>query len=163
MFWPLPRAGFTQTTYDTYTNARFGYSIAYPSGILEPQEEAENGDGRVFLSADNSVELRVWGQYNALFQTLKKAYQSDLKERGKGVTYKLLSKHSYVISGVKDGRIYYQKTMLSGKDGDAGAIFCTFNIEYERSEKAKYDPIVRKIARSFSIRVKCPLFSLRYA
>ncbi len=96
-----------------------------------------------------SAELRVWGQYNALFDTLKKAYLSDLKERGAGVTYKTLLADGYVISGTKGGKIYYQKTILSGTDGDAGATFATFVIQYNKSEKAKWDPVAAKISRSF--------------
>src|SRR5437868_6035966 len=35
-----------QPNYQTYTNARFKYSISYPSNLLIPQGEAENGDGQ---------------------------------------------------------------------------------------------------------------------
>ena len=138
-----------QTKFESYDNARFEYSIQYPVDILTPQDEAQNGDGRAFLSPDGTVKMLVWGQYNALFDTLKKAYLSDLRERSKGVTYKALLKKSYVISGVKDGKIFYQKTMLNGKDGDGGAVFATFTIEYDKADKSKYDPVVRKIAASF--------------
>ncbi|CAN5514210.1 hypothetical protein BH10ACI2_BH10ACI2_15610 [soil metagenome] len=138
-----------QTKYDIYSNARFNYEIEYPVGVLTPQEEAPNGDGRIFISKDKTAEMRVWGQYNALFDTIKKAYLSDLKERPTGVSYKALLKGSYVISGSRDGKIFYQKTMLHGKDGDSGAVFCTFTIEYKTADKAKFDPIVKRISRSF--------------
>ena len=140
---------FGQTKYETYTNARFGYSIQYPVGVLKPQKEADNGDGRVFVSADKTAELHVWGMYNALSDTLKKAYLSDLKERSVDITYKLLSSDSYVISRTVGSKIFYQKTILNGTDGDTRAIFSTFRIEYRKADKAKYDPIVKRIAKSF--------------
>ena len=137
-----------QSGYVTYYNPRFEYSIKYPTKVFTPQEESANGDGRVF-TAKGGAELRVWGQYNALMDTLKGAYASDLKERGTSVTYKVLQSNGYVISGTNGSKVYYQKTMLNGSDGDGGAVFATFTIEYKKSEKARYDPIVTKIAASF--------------
>ena len=137
-----------QSDYVTYYNSRFEYSIKYPTKVFFPQEEAPNGDGRVF-AAKGGAELRIWAQYNALMETLKEAYQSDLKEHGAGVTYKVLQSNGYVISGTKGNKVYYQKTLLNGSDGDGGAVFATFTIEYKKSEKAKYDAIVTKIAASF--------------
>jgi hypothetical protein len=32
---------------DTYTNARYGYSISYPRNLLKPLPEAANSDGRI--------------------------------------------------------------------------------------------------------------------
>lgn len=138
-----------QTNYETYSNARFEYALKYPSDIFTPQEEAQNGDGRAFLSKDGTAKVLVWGQYNALFKTLKTAYSDDLKSRKKGVSYKALLKDGYVISGTSGGKIFYQKTILKGKDGDGGAVIGTFQIEYRFSDKAKFDPIVRKMAASF--------------
>ncbi len=137
-----------QSGYVTYYNSRFEYSIKYPTKVFVPQEESANGDGRVFL-AKGGAELRVWGQYNALMDTVREAYENDLNEYGRGVTYKVLQNNGYVISGTKGNKVYYQKTMLNGSDGDGGAVFATFTIEYKKTEKAKYDPIVTKIAASF--------------
>jgi hypothetical protein len=145
----LSQPVWAQIKYETYINSRYSYSIGYPKGILTPQPEADNGDGRVFTTRDGAAELRVWGMYNALSDTLKKAYLNDLKERGSGVTYKVLMRDGYVISGVHGNKVYYQKTILQGSDGDTGATFSTFTVEYKKSQKAKYDPIVRRIASSF--------------
>lgn len=145
----LAQTATGQIRYESYSNARFDYSIDYPVNLLVPQRESTNGDGRAFLAKKGDAKMLVWGQYNALFDTLTNAYQSDLEERGAGVTYKILLKDSYVISGTKAGKIYYQKTMLSGTDGDGDATFATFTIEYKKSEKAKYDPIVARISKSF--------------
>ena len=144
----LVQSAVGQSGYVTYYNSRFEYSIKYPTKVFVPQEPSWTGDGRIFLAQDGA-EMRVWGQYNFLFDTLKKAYISDLKERGPGVTYKVLLSDSYVISGIKNGKVYYQKTILNGTEGDSSAVFATFTIEYRKSDKALYDPIVTKIAASF--------------
>lgn len=38
----LTITGFSQTKYNTYSNARFGYTISYPASLI-PQGEADNG------------------------------------------------------------------------------------------------------------------------
>jgi hypothetical protein len=45
---------------------------------------------------------------------------------------------------MEDGKIFYQKTLLRG---DA---FKTFIIEYPESDRAKFDSITSRIARSFA-------------
>ncbi len=131
--------------YKTYDNARFGYSIAYPEGILIPQGEAENGDGQKFLSKDGKVVMLVYGQYNVLDQTLKDAFSEALRKGTPGgtVTYKLLKDNWFVVSGKVSNRIFYQKTML------VEDTFKTFRIEYPDSQKSVLDRITGEIAKSF--------------
>jgi hypothetical protein len=128
--------------YRTYDNARFGYSISYPSKLLAPQGEAENGDGQVFLGA--GAEMRVYGSNLLLNETLAAEYRAILKEKGSSVTYKVLKRGFFVISGKQDGRIFYQKT-LENSDG----AFITFMIEYDESRRKTYDPAVTRMVRSF--------------
>ncbi|MEP6947144.1 MAG: hypothetical protein ABJA02_14585 [Acidobacteriota bacterium] len=145
----LSAAASGQIKYETYSNARFAYSIDYPSSLMVAHEEAPNADGRVFSAKKGIAELRVWGQSNALADSLRKAYLSDLKERPAGVTHKTLLKDSYVISGARNGKIFYQRTILSGADGDVSATFATFLLEYDSKDKARFDAAVTKISRSF--------------
>jgi hypothetical protein len=132
---------FAQGGYRTYTNARFGYSISYPSRILVPQGESDNSDGQVFRSRDGRAEMRVFGRYNVQNETLRSAFNSA--QEGKSVTYKLLRGNFYVVSGHQDGKIFYEKTLLKGDT------FKTFMIEYDEAEAATYDPVTARVARSF--------------
>ncbi len=138
--------GFSQSRFVTYNNDRFHFSVQYPSDLLKMQAPPENNDGRTFLSKDKTVEMRAWGQFNALDLTLDEAYQRALRDHS-GVTYKTLGDRNFVISGVSDGKIYYQKTLIRGS-GDT-AVFYTFTIEYPKSKKAKFDPVVTRVSRSF--------------
>ena len=139
---------YGQTKYKSYSNARFGYSISYPADYLSPQKlEDVSNSGEIFLSKDKSAEMRVWGEYNAQYRTLEQQYQEDLKNYGEGVTYKVLLKNGYVISGIKDDKIFYQKTLRRRlKEID---VFYTFTIEYKKSERKKFDTIAQQIAKSF--------------
>jgi len=59
------------------------------------------------------------------------------------VTYQVLRRDWFVVSGIEDGRVFYQKTILRND------VFKTFRIEYDESEKGVFDPITTKIASSF--------------
>ena len=133
-----------QTNYETYHNARFAYSISYPSDLFIPQGEAENGDGQKFLSRDGKVEMLVYGSNNALNQTLRARYHDETKVReNRKVTYQVLKPEWFVVSGTEGNKVFYEKTILHN-----GA-FKAFRIEYEKAAKAVWDPIAERISRSF--------------
>jgi hypothetical protein len=136
-------ATIAQTKYKTYSNARYNYSISYPSDLFSPQGEADNGDGQVFKSGKSTAEMRVYGSQNALNQPLKKVYQEAIDELGAGATYKFLKPNYFVVSGKKNGRIYYRKTIKRGGE------FLTFTIEYAETERGNYDKATARIAASF--------------
>jgi hypothetical protein len=139
---------FAQVKYKTYVNGRFGYSILYPYELLQIQPPPFNGDGRRFLSKDKGAEMAVWGNFNALFRTVNEEYQGTLKDYGDGVTYKVLLKNGFVISGIKNDKIYYQKTLYH-KFKENLDVFYTFTIEYKKSDREKFDAVIQKIAESF--------------
>jgi hypothetical protein len=130
-------------TYKTYNNARFAYSISYPANLLKPQGEAENGDGQAFRSEDGHAVMRVWGGYNANNDSLRAVYDQAVNEWGAGVSYKVMKPDWFVVSALVNGKIHYRKTMLR-KD-----VLKTFEIEYDESQKATYDSITARIAKSF--------------
>src|SRR5215467_11780823 len=108
---------YGQIKYDNYNNDRFFFSVDYPTDLLKMQPPPENEDGRTFLSTDNQVEMRVWGQYNALSESLRQRYLTTLKGFDTKPSYIILDRSSFVISGVKEKKIVYIKTMYR-KDKD---------------------------------------------
>ena len=133
-----------QNNYKTYTNARFKYSISYPADLLVPQGEAENGDGQVFKEKSNSsVEMRVYGGYNVLNETLRSRYAKLTREWGNGVTYKVIRQDWFVVSAMVKGKIHYQKTILRGDT------FKTFEIEYDAVRGSTYNDVTDRISKSF--------------
>lgn len=129
-----------RVTYRTYSNARYGFSIAYPLGILVPQGESDNGDGQKFVSKMGSASLMAFGS-NRLDRSLQDEFQSAQENRS--VTYKVLKRDMFVVSGTENGKIFYQKTLLRGD------VFKTFIIEYDEGERATFDAITTRVARSF--------------
>jgi hypothetical protein len=135
-----------QQKFETYSNERFFFSIDYPSDLLKIEPPPENDDGRTFVSSDGQVEMLVWGQHNVQQQTLDERYAVDLKGFTEKPAYMVLKRDWFVLSGMKNGKIFYEKTLVRRKGGD---VFFTFTITYPPSQKSKFDAIVKRIADSF--------------
>lgn len=131
-------------TWNVYHNPRYNYAIKYPASLL-PQDESENGDGQVFTRADNNAELIVYASHNALDTPLKEEFQNTMNEPGREVTYKKLEWDWFVVSGYEGGRIFYRRTILRNKT------FYTFMLRYEAGLKNEFDPLVKEIAKSFTL------------
>jgi hypothetical protein len=151
---PQPAATTATPTYDTYCNARFGYCVAYPAGLLYPQPESGNGDGRVFKSKDGANTLTVWGRLNQDVEgnpiLLETQYDEDLQtlaqsDNGveKVITYQKCGKTFFVISGYEGPKIFYQKTVLKGD------VFAYALLEYQEAEKERYNPVSDSVFASF--------------
>ncbi|WP_246741398.1 hypothetical protein [Mesorhizobium loti] len=129
----------------TYVNERFGTVCTFPDEIFtDRQPEPENGDGQVWLSADGA-SLTCSGILNVDDDTPKGfvADEKASKEPGYTVTYSKIGKNWAVLSGMKDGKIFYERRLF-GWDG----VIRTVWIDYPPDLKSKYDPLVGAIAGS---------------
>ena len=146
----VPSIGTIQIeNYDQYCNARFEYCLDYPN-FLSPQPESPNGDGRIFINKKGEEVLRVFGRLNLDAEgeiiSLEQQYKIDIQDNLKKnnvVTYKKLGETFFVISGYRNGKIFYQKTILKN-DAFAFAI-----LQYHKDEKAIYDKVSTEIFKSF--------------
>jgi hypothetical protein len=136
-----------QEEFKTYTNVRYGYSIAYPAALLVPQGEPDAGDGQKFLSKDGQASLLVWGSYNIDDRAIKDLYAEALEEQGEGgtkreVTYKVVKGGWFVISGFEGSSVFYRKTLLQ-----RGTTY-TFELRYPKDQKGLFEPLIEKISTS---------------
>ncbi len=136
--------------FETYCNSRFGFCIDYPSNKLIPQGESANGDGQIFTSEDEKTRLWVYRDFrdNASIEeefNIQSAFESDIQTNkpNRSITYKKLGSDYYVVSGYNDGKIFYQKTMMTDKG------LATSLIEYPESEREYYDKVSETIFSSF--------------
>lgn len=132
-----------QVKYTSYVNDRFEFLVEYPSSILTPQPQPENGDGRTFMSRDKNIEMRAWGQNNALGRTIEQQFAEAKRQCGK-TSYERVDAMVFVVSCVKNGRITYQRSIYRESDD----VFVNFLIEYPVRDKRRFDPIVTRIANS---------------
>ena len=141
----LSAAAATDERWSTYGNARFGVFADYPSSLFTVEDAPpENGDGQSFRTADGSAELAVYGSYNIDNETPEDyvANRVDLA----GVSYKKIGRDFYVISGTRDASIFYRRCNFPNRD-----VIACFHISYPEAEKAKWDAIVTRIARSLRL------------
>ncbi|MFU2207534.1 hypothetical protein [Solidesulfovibrio sp. C21] len=131
-------------TYDWYTNHKYGYVIAWPKKLLTALGESDAGDGQIFKDADGQAELICWAGWNSVgTNSIKVLYIKAQQEIGSRVTYKYMGKNFFVVSGIKDGKIVYQKTIKNK------VITATFILTYPKSSSAVFNPLVGDIAKSF--------------
>jgi hypothetical protein len=138
---------YAEDEYRVYMNERYGYSIQYPASLI-PQGVSDSGDGQVFLSKSKDAELRVFAQscIEGWDEAPAEYISAALKEQKKGlikITYQTKGKNYAVLSGYKDGKIFYNKLLIDGSR-------CTqFTFHYPEMQRARYDAATAKIAASF--------------
>ncbi len=139
-------------SYATYENARFGYRVLYPTSLVTPLPEADNGDGRVWKSDDGKFKLSAWGENNAFNRTLRAQMDAARREWAKDharVTYTRYTPQFYVLSGFTGGEIFYEKTVPQG-DGFASILW-----QFPKGKRPLMDAVVARTSHAFkSTRLK---------
>jgi hypothetical protein len=132
----------SNTKYNSYTNARYGYSVMYPTNF-EKKAESENADGREFNSSEG-FNMIVYGSNDAsvLGKSIDETYKEELSLH-KDVTYKLKKKNWFVVSGYDGEYIFYVKKYV-GKGSTN-----TLSLKYPSNLRDKYYDIVTVISKSF--------------
>lgn len=133
-----------QDRWTTYANPRFGTTIDFPTDLF-PQRDPppENGDGQAFRSRDGRARLAVWGSYNASSDTPESYLQGIAKSEG--ATYRRVTASYFVVSGLRDGDIYYQRCNFAARPDDT--IHC-FEATYPAADKAAMDAIMPRLSQS---------------
>ena len=129
----------TSVTYTEYHNARFSYSISYPT-FLNHEESSINGDG-CKLSLNEDIYLVVYGSHNIFDETIESEYRKN--DIGSYV-YSRQKNNWFVISDyTEDGKIFYQKTVL------ANNVFITAILYFPPIYKEAFDPIIKQVFQNF--------------
>lgn len=132
---------------NNYCNERFSFCIEYPKGFV-PNGESGNGDGQSFFSDDRRTKISSWGVLVIEDITnLNLNYESV--KRNKNITYSKKSEKYYVISGIENGKIFYQKTLQKKinylGNNENTDVLITYRIEYPIDQKNKYNYYCNKI------------------
>jgi serine/threonine-protein kinase len=131
-----------QVSYKKYYNARFGFSIEYPSTFIT-KDLPQNNDGIILGTSDDRVELIVSGIYNVLDETPKSIY-NDLVEEHSNASYKVQEDNWMVVSWNEGDNIIYMKEVVGSNEIN------TFIIEYPLSEKDYYSTIISHLVSWYS-------------
>ncbi len=134
-----------------YSNPRYGFSVDFPLDVFETTRESENGSGVTMETLDQSAEFRAYGFTNGDELSLKEVQTIILQDSAtRDGTYKRIKNNWIVISGFEmEGErrmIFYQRLAASA---DLSS-FSAFEMIYPESERALYDPMLKRLSRSLT-------------
>jgi hypothetical protein len=139
-------ASVAKERWATYTNPRFGTTADYPADlftVLDPPPE--NGDGQGFQTTDGRAHLLIYGAWNVEGDTPKSYVDNYVDVRGASVTYKQITEHFFVASGMREGKVFYDRCNFSAHPD---AVIHCFSISYPEQEKTEWNSIVSRLSRS---------------
>lgn len=117
-----------------YRNERFGTSASFPSEAFPNQLPAPtNGDGLGWASPEGA-EIFIYARNNEGGETPKSviADRAAVDE----VTYDKSGRRWAVVSGYRDGRIFYERYIFRGD------LIHSVSIRYPEELRDRYDPLV---------------------
>jgi hypothetical protein len=118
-------------------------SADVPTAIFsEDAGPATDGRGRRFVTDDGRADLTVQSVANE--DGASPAAFLAARQPPPGIIYRRVTPRFFVVSSVRDGRIWYNRCNRA-----AGAMNCVL-INYPAREKRQWDAIVTRISRSLS-------------
>lgn len=138
----------------SYCNSRYSYCITVPAALYG-QGEADAGDGQVFLNRSATVTLTVWGAWNGVPDL--PSFEDEYREASRGwaaaagrparvVTYKVLKPTYFVVSGMEGGKVFYQRTIKSTKNGS----MATYLLQYRDGDKTA-ESYIKTLTAGFKV------------
>jgi hypothetical protein len=131
----------------TLNNARYGFSLQYPSDIFTVERTTEAGDGQLLVTQNGDARLLVGTLTNDTGFT-PRSYQSYVAQNsysGYRISYSRLGGSWFALSGDGNGNIFYEKAMFSC----AGRLINSFAVIYPSDQRGVFDRIVERIEDSF--------------
>lgn len=129
-------------TYETYQNEKFGFSVRYPSDLMQPTEEVGNGNGQAFEAPDGSASMFVYATDEATAEQVQRRFEEQTTNPDLNVTYQTRGDGWYVLSGYRGDHIFYER--VEARDNTLKVV----RMFYDRSQKARYDPVVQAVSSS---------------
>jgi hypothetical protein len=129
-----------------FADPDLGTRVDIPTGIFSvPDGPSHRGTGQQLKTTDGRAVLAVYSQANDERDTPASYLQKNFKEPLAALDYRRVTSSFFVVSGVKDGTIYYSRCNISY--ARRGRLHC-FDLKYPASEKRAWDAIVTRISRS---------------
>lgn len=124
-----------------YENERYGTSATFPTEAFPDQLPAPTlGDGRGWTSPRGG-ELFIYARENSSGAETPKSVISD-RAADDAVTYSRSGRRWAVVSGYRDGKIFYERYIFRGN------MIHSVSIRYPKAMRGAYDPLVKSITMS---------------
>jgi curved DNA-binding protein CbpA len=134
-------------TWVAWRNARFGFTLAYPSDIFVADPEQAT-DGAAFRSRDGRARYMVSAGMNRNGATLAAHRRSLMEGPYKSAAFDYTPRRAYwfVLSGVLGEEMFYERVTFSCDRRMVHA----WKLVYPSAERALYDRIVEEVHRRYS-------------
>lgn len=129
--------------YIRYENPAYGYSLAYPDTLFGPVQTVGEGRGMEFSTSDSTSRILVFADEESSQDDFEEQYQSALLQPEGRVMYRARESSWYIVSGLVDERVFYEKSVLS--DG----VLRTLRVEYPADRRAYFDAVTAVMSASF--------------
>jgi hypothetical protein len=139
-------AAAQRSSYTTYHNERFGFSISYPVGVFKLEKETE--DGRMMVSPDGRARLLFGAFENTGGDSLDRYRRQVLAQSysGASLDYAPVRGRWFVLSGERDGIMFYERVTFTC----GGQIINSWAMVYPVAERAFYDRLVEAVAKTYT-------------
>ena len=118
----------------TYENERFGTKASFPSEAFPQQLPAPvEGDGFGWASPDGA-QIFIYARQNSGSETPSSIIRD--RDRVDNVTYDASGRRWAVVSGYRDGKVFYERYIFRGN------LIHSVAIRYPQDERATYDKLV---------------------
>jgi hypothetical protein len=146
----LPAPSMAQDlAWSDYRDERLGLSFSLPTRVFRLERSADAGDGHLFRTKDGRGQLLVGALENTEGHT-PATYQRLIARRsypGFDVDYAPVGRSWSVLSGERDGTIFYEKVIFSC----GGAVINSFAMTYLTDQRNLFDSIVEEIEDTFRV------------
>lgn len=145
---PLPVLGA-----ETYTNARYGFQFDVPDGFTAVQASSENGDGQVFVTADQRASLTLFGGNVMAPSFAAEVAQASQYARNTGwnITYEAGQNGWGVYSGLFTDQILYARMEAQCNDTQFAAVWLLFQAQ----DRPFYEPLTYELAQRLKTNSDC--------
>jgi hypothetical protein len=134
------------TIWRTYRDARFGFALRYPAGLLAFDAARSDAHVSTFVSRDGQAVLRVVAAENTAGITPTSYRGVLMKDRYAGATFKSAPRreHWFVLSGTLGDEVFLERVTFSCD----GRSMHGWQMRYPASQRATYDELAGLILRN---------------
>lgn len=136
------------TDWRKYVLPKSGAVVEVPVTMFTKETDLpEGGLGRRFTTGDGRADLTVQAFPNAVNDS--PAMFLAKMQPPSGIIYKRVTQNFFVVSSVRNGRIWYDRCNRSADTGPDGYMNCVL-INYPAAEKRQWDAIVTRLSHSLA-------------
>ncbi len=132
-------------SWEVYQDEAHGCTLEYASGMFT-EDAVDKDKFQRFSGPNKHTYFRVKGLPNQENWTPEQIRAEYIKERGADVVYERTKSDFLVLSGIRDGNIFYTRVALS-PDNET---ICVLDISYPSKKKRAFDALVTRMSRSFA-------------